>query len=88
MYKPVLPKLIHKIEAQNSPLRFNEVASFAIAHDIAPLRNACRRVADCSYVRQQFDEEMLSPEVRLEFGPVLHEAEADRRGQTRRSVEL
>jgi hypothetical protein len=83
-----LPRLIHKIDAQNSPLRFNEVASFAIAHDIAPLRNACRRVADCSYVRQQFDEEMLSPEVRLEFGPVLHEAGADRRGWKRRSVAL
>ena len=79
-----LPRLIHKIDAQNSPLLFNEVASFAIAHDIAALRKACHRVANYPLVRRQFDEEMLSPEVMSEFGEG-----AERRGQKRsRSVAL
>ena len=84
-----LPRLIHTIEAQNSPLRFNEVASFAIAHGIAPLRMACHGVADCSPVRQQFDEALLSPEVMFEFEGLWPKARPECRGQKRsRSVAL
>ena len=59
-----LPWMIAKIRARLHVENFDEVARFAITHDMAPLRLFCAKFAEQEGgVRALYEAEKLSPEV-------------------------
>jgi len=75
-----LPKLVEKLKDKLSARTFNEIARFAIARDIAPLRMRCLAFAQTSDdVLGDYREGKLSPEVAFELQAVFPAAGARKR---------
>mmetsp|Transcript_53548 Transcript_53548/g.148882 ORF Transcript_53548/g.148882 Transcript_53548/m.148882 type:complete len:289 (-) Transcript_53548:147-1013(-) len=80
-----LDKMVQKIKARIDVGTFDEIAAFAIAHDLGPLRVSCVRVAEASHaVRQLYDAGRLRPEVAFEL-QAIWPPRSERRGKKRKA---